>query len=137
MAQIVNNLPVTQVTEVWALIWEYPLEKGMATHSGILAWRIPWTDKPGRLQFMRSHRIGHDQVTNTFGYGQRDALFLMNTIWQRCRGITLITLHYIRSYLVVASLPSNFPCWLNKVTVLRILHLERNCEMPLGTADGL
>ena len=42
-----------------------PLEKGITTHSSILAWRIPWTEKPGRLQFMGLHRVGHDWVTNT------------------------------------------------------------------------
>ena len=44
---------------------EGPLEKGMATHSSILAWRIPWTEEPGRLQSMRSQRVGHDWATNT------------------------------------------------------------------------
>ena len=40
--------------------WEDPLEKGMATHSSILAWRIPWTEEPGGLQFMQSQKAGHD-----------------------------------------------------------------------------
>jgi len=47
-------------TEVRSLGQENPLEKGMATHSNILAWKIPWTDEPGRLQSMRSHRVGHN-----------------------------------------------------------------------------
>ena len=42
------------------LCQEDPLEEGMGTHSSILAWRIPWTEKPGRLQFMGSQRVGHD-----------------------------------------------------------------------------
>ena len=46
-------------------VGEHPLEKGMATHSSILAWRIPWTEEPGRLQSMGSQRIGHNWVTNT------------------------------------------------------------------------
>ena len=75
----------------------------MATHSSILAWKIPWTEEPRGLQSMRSQRIGHNQVTNTFGYGQRDELLLMSRIRQRCQGITLITLGYIRSYLVYFS----------------------------------
>ena len=50
VAQTVKNLPATQETQVQTLHWEDPLEKGMATHSGILAWRIPRTEKPGRLQ---------------------------------------------------------------------------------------
>ena len=46
--------------EVRSLGWEDPLEEEMATHSSILAWRIPWTEEPGRLQFMGSQRVGHD-----------------------------------------------------------------------------
>ena len=45
--------------------WEVPLKKGMAIHSSILAWRIPWTEKPGGLQSVGSQRVGHDCVTNT------------------------------------------------------------------------
>ena len=52
-----------QVTPVWFLGWEDPLEKGMATHSSILTWRIPWTEKPGRLQSRGPQRIGHEWVT--------------------------------------------------------------------------
>ena len=54
--------------ETWlpSLGWEDPLEKEMATHSRILAWRIPWTEKTGRLQSMGSQRVGHDWVTFTF-----------------------------------------------------------------------
>ena len=54
VAQMLKNLPAMQETWVWYLDWEDPLEKGMATHSSILAWRIPWSEKPGGLQFMRS-----------------------------------------------------------------------------------
>ena len=53
----------TQDTRVWSLGWEDPLEKGMATHSSILAWRIPWTEKPGGLQSMGLQRVGHDLAT--------------------------------------------------------------------------
>ena len=49
VAQIVKNLPAMQETRVQSLGWEYPLEKEMATHSSILAWKIPWTEEPGRL----------------------------------------------------------------------------------------
>ena len=55
MAQWVRNLPAVQETqEMWvqSLVWEDPLEKGITTHSSILAWRIPWTEEPGRLQSM-------------------------------------------------------------------------------------
>ena len=49
MTQTVNNSPAMQETRVRSLGWEDPLEEGMATHSSILAWRIPWTEKPGGL----------------------------------------------------------------------------------------
>ena len=55
-----KNLPIIQETPVQFLGWEDPLEKGMTTHSSILAYRIPWTEKPGGLQFMGLHRVGHD-----------------------------------------------------------------------------
>ena len=54
MAQLVNHLPVMQETWVWSLGREDPLEEGMATHSSILAWRIPWTEEAGGLQSTRS-----------------------------------------------------------------------------------
>ena len=57
MAQRVKNMPAKQKTRVQSLDWKDPLEKGMATHSNILAWRIPWTEEPGRLQPMESQRI--------------------------------------------------------------------------------
>ena len=60
MAQTVKNLPPVQETRVRSLGWEDPLEKGMATRSSILAWKIPWTEEPGRLQSMGSQRVGHD-----------------------------------------------------------------------------
>ena len=60
MAQIVKNLPVMQETLIQFLGQEDPLEKGMATHSNILAWRILWTEEPGRLLSMGSLRVGHD-----------------------------------------------------------------------------
>ena len=60
VAQSVKSLPAMQVTWGWSLVWEDPLEKEMATHSRILAWRIPWTEEPGGLQSMGSQRVGHD-----------------------------------------------------------------------------
>ena len=56
MAQTVKNLPAMLETWVRSLVQEDPLEKGMATHSSILAWRIPWTEEPGALQSMGSHK---------------------------------------------------------------------------------
>ena len=60
MAQMIRNLPVMQETRVQSLGWEDLLEKEMATHSSILAWRIPWTEEPGNQQSMGSQRVRHD-----------------------------------------------------------------------------
>ena len=57
---MVKNLPPMQETQVRSLGQEDPLEKGLASHSSILAWRIPWTEEPGGLQFFGSQRVGHD-----------------------------------------------------------------------------
>ena len=58
MAQMVKNLPEMQETQVQSLGQEDLLEKGVATHSGILAWQIPWTEEPGGLQFMGLQSVG-------------------------------------------------------------------------------
>ena len=59
VAQMIKPLPAMWETQVQSLGREDPLEKEMATHSSILAWRIPWTEEPGRLLSMVSHRVGH------------------------------------------------------------------------------
>ena len=60
VAQTAKNLPVMPETWVQSLGQEDPLEKEMATHSSILAWKIPWTEEPGGLQSMGSQKVGHD-----------------------------------------------------------------------------
>ena len=60
ITQMVKNLPAMQETKVRSLGQEDSLEKGIATHSSILAWRIPWAEESGRLQFMESQRVGHN-----------------------------------------------------------------------------
>ena len=60
LAQLVKNLSAMQETWVQSLSGEDPLEKGMAIHPSILAWRIPWTEELGRLQSMGSQRVRHD-----------------------------------------------------------------------------
>ena len=60
MAQMVKCLPAMWETWVLSLGWEDPLKKEMATHSSTLAWKILWTEEPGRLQSMGSQRVGHD-----------------------------------------------------------------------------
>ena len=60
VAQMVKRLPALWETQVQSLSWEDPLEKEMATHSSILAWKIPWTEEPGRPQSMGWQRVRHD-----------------------------------------------------------------------------
>ena len=60
LIQMVKNLLVMKETRVQSLVQEDHLEKGMTTHSSILAWRIPWTEEPSKLQSIRLQRVGHD-----------------------------------------------------------------------------
>ena len=67
-AQMVKKLFAMQETRVWTLGQEDPLETGKATHSSILAWRIPWTDEPGGLESMGLQRVGHDWAAHTHAH---------------------------------------------------------------------
>ena len=71
VAQMVKNLPAIQETRLRSLGQEDPLEDGMATHSSILTWKIPWTEQSGRLQSMRLQRARHDWATNTCTIGEK------------------------------------------------------------------
>ena len=62
---MIKNLPAMQETQVWSVGWKDPLEKDMATHSSVLARRIPRAEEPWGLQFMGSHRVGHHCTANT------------------------------------------------------------------------
>ena len=64
VAQMVKHLSTMRGTQVQSLGWEDPLEKEMATHSNTIAWKIPWTEEPERLQSMGSQRVRHDWVTS-------------------------------------------------------------------------
>ena len=64
VAQMVKRLSTMQETRVQSLGWEDPLEKEMAIHSSTIAWKIPWTEEPGRLQSLGLQRFGHDCVTS-------------------------------------------------------------------------
>ena len=76
VAQIVKKLPAMPETQVRLLGQEDALEKGMATHSSILAWRILWTEEPGRLQSMGSQRVRHDRVTKAFAFQNNSSVLL-------------------------------------------------------------
>ena len=74
VAQIVKNLFSVQKTQLQSLGWEDPPEKRMATHSSIPAWRIPWTEEPGRYNPWVCKRVRHDWATNTFKHLQGESM---------------------------------------------------------------
>ena len=110
VAQRVKCLPAMQETQVQSLGWEDPLEKEMATLSSTLAWKIPWMEEPGGLQFLGSQRVRHDWVTDLNWLNQRSVKLFwkwqmnmgykfscQNVMRQDCKGcVTVITV--IKSY---------------------------------------
>ena len=96
---------------VWSLGWEDPLEKEMATHSSILAWRIPWTEEPGGLQFTGSQRVGHDWATS---------LSLYYTIRPFCLSILYIIFYFasVIPKLTIDLFPTPSPLWQPQVCSL-------------------
>ena len=121
VAQMVKNLPPMREARVQPLGQEDPLEKGMATHYSTLAWRIPWTEEPGGLQFMGLQRVGHNWVTNTDTQGCYNKLsqtgqprtqkfiashFGRPEVWNQGIRKTMIPLKSPRKDLTQASLPA-------------------------------
>ena len=94
----VKNLPPKQEAWVWSLGQEDPLEKRMAAHSSICAWRIPWTEEPGELQFLGSHKVGHtkwlvpQQCESALCFppsGQQELGWYPTTpTWRQCAGVS-------------------------------------------------
>ena len=84
VAQLVKHLSTIQETWVRSLGREDPLEKEMAIHSSTIAWKIPWTEEPGRLQSLRSQRVGHDGATSlTHVMGD-------NLLYLKCTALMLV-----------------------------------------------
>ena len=80
VAQMVKSLPAMQQIWVRSLGWEDPLEKEMAIHSRILAWKIPWTKEPNGLQSMGLQRVEHDRVTSLSKVMKTDSLCIKHNI---------------------------------------------------------
>ena len=96
VAHTVKNPPAMQETWVRSLGQEDPLEKGMAPHSSVLAWRIPRTEEAGRRQSMESQRVGHDWVTNTFTLYSREEIKHWGKGWkQGCKNVPEISVPYL------------------------------------------
>ena len=111
-AQMVKNRPAMWEAWVWSLGGEDPLEKGTATHSGILTWRIPWIEEPGGLQSMRPQRFGHDWATCTFTfvilnsqmYAEKGSLHM--EIFKYVQEESYITISFLESLSGFCALPS-------------------------------
>ena len=113
VAKMVKSLPTMQETRVWSQGWEDLLEKEMGTHSSILAWKTPWVEEPGKLQFMGSQRVGHDWATSlhlifTFIFKQYIECFIWDLFWlEICPVIFSISLPplikciYVRTYYIL------------------------------------
>ena len=81
LLNMVKSLPAMQETWVQSLGWEDPLEEAMATYFSIPAWRIPWTEKPGGLLSMGSHRVGQDWVINTHTHTHTHTLLNIENVY--------------------------------------------------------
>ena len=116
---MIKNLPVIQETQVWSLGWEDAMEKGMATCSSILSWRLPWTEEPGGLQSVGSQRIGHDWVSIS-------ALLTMPkplTVW-----ITINCGKFRKM-----GIPDHLTCLLRNLYAGRKQQLELDMEQQIGS----
>jgi len=128
VAQMVKRLSTMRETRVRSLGWEDPLEKEMAIHSRTIAWKIPWTEEPGRLQPMGSQRVGHDWVTSLsfflslryLGYPSAHG-FCTNHRWREDR---VLWSRDIKSY------PLSARCKLCYVASGKFSHLKVGLLMP-------
>ena len=106
MAQTVKNLPAMQETWVPSLDQEDPLEREMATHSNVLAWRIPWTEEPDGLQSMESQRVRQDWVTNTHTHTHTHTH--TEQLWIK---LLPIMNAYKQGHRPVSAVPCGYPDW--------------------------
>ena len=120
VAQMVMNLPAVQETWVRSLRWEDLLEKGMATNSSILAWRIPWTEEPGKLEFMGSHWVRHNWSN----------LACVQQVWGWHLLVDLICI-----YLIISGIEHLFMClFIILFIILYAEYIMRNAGLEEGQA---
>ena len=97
-AQMVKNPPAVQVTRIWSLSWEDPLEKGMATHSSIFAWRLPWTEEPGGLgPWSRKELDTTERLTLLLCFIFYRAVLLAHPLAKNLWGLVKMKVHYMTS----------------------------------------
>ena len=118
VAQTVKNLLAVQETQVWFLGGEDPLEKGMATYSSILAWRIPWTEESVRLQSVGSQRVRHDWATNTLTH-----LPPLNFLPCTSKVNKIISIYSFILFVDSNMKQRNLATWYNEVKLLHVKYL--------------
>ena len=141
VTQMVENPPAMQETWVQSLGQRDPLEKGIATHSSILAWRIPWTKEPGGLQSMGSLRVGHNWVTYTYNQIVRTVtcelflwiFFLYRVLWYGTMQTCLFSDLQIHN-----AAYSSSPFWYLKCTLeLNIYQNESSCRRSVALCQWI
>ena len=122
-AQMIKSLPAMQETQVWFLGWEDTLAKETATHSSVLAWKIPWMEEPGGLQSMGLQSVRHNWATNSQSYLHSHVSF-----WK----IQELNCNNLRGWEV-----SNWSKWWGKILLGMILTLFFNrCYVETGSGDS-
>ena len=107
VAQMVKYLSTMQETWVLSLGWKDPVEKEMANHLSTIAWKIPWTEGPGRLQSMGSQRVGHDWATSLFspvllpGNSHRWKSLVGYSPWRGQESDMTEQLHFLLSFIII------------------------------------
>ena len=130
MAQTIKSPPAMRETWVRSLDWEDPLEKGMATHPSLLAWRILWTEAPGGLESMGSQRVRHDWVTqhSSAHWNNRQAPSREKTVDPFTGCCLFSNSHLSPVYLNFFDTPS--PCDLTKTVRQHLSGAEETCTQP-------
>ena len=132
VVQKVKHLPIMQETWVQSPGRKDLLEKEMATHSSILAWKIPWTEDPGRLQSMGSQRVGHDWATSLHVFLWPDSSFHFSTGKQSMSGYTTVylSIHHLKDMLVISRI---WPFWVKLLqTSCADFHVDIHFSNLLG-----
>ena len=125
---MVRNLPAVRETRVQSLGQEDPLEKEMATHSSTLAWKIPWTEEPGRLKSMGSQRVGHDWATLFFFFLNGEGLLSILIFVSQIESMNCSNTNTVFFFVFIGE-------WWNLIYIFRSLSKEKHTN-PGGVSCG-